>query len=117
VDYRLEQRGEARSAERIKFHCNIILDTGKQVNEGRVLDLSGGGCLVESSVSVKVGDNLQLRLSLPGPELPMRVPRAAVRWTKGFQFGVEFLSLEEKDRVRLTHLLTPHDDPWSQSYG
>lgn len=84
MDYRLEQRVEARSTERIKFHCNIILDTGKQVNEGRILNLSEGGCLVESSVSVKVGDNLQLRLSLPGPEPPMRVPRAAVRWTKGF---------------------------------
>lgn len=117
MDYRLEQRVEARSAERIKFHCNIILDTGKQVNEGRVLNLSVGGCLVESAVSVTVGDTLQLRLSLPGPELPLRVPRAAVRWTKGGQFGVEFIELEETDRVRLKRILTPQDDPWSQAYN
>lgn len=117
MDFRLEQRGEARAAERIKFHCNIFLDTGKQLNEGRVVDLSEGGCLVESPVSGKVGDSLQLRLSLPGPGRPKRVPRAAVRWTKGIEFSVEFLSLEETERVRLTHLLTAHADAWSDAYG
>jgi hypothetical protein len=116
MEFRLEHREEARSHERFKFHCNIIFDTGKQVNEGRILNLSEGGCLVESSVSVKAGDTLLLRIALPGPEPPLRVPRAAVRWTKGIQFGVEFMELEEKNRVRLKRLLTPEDDPWTQSH-
>lgn len=117
MDFRLKHREEDRSQERFKFHCNISFGTGRQVNEGRVLNLSEGGCLVESSVSVKEGDIVQLRLSLPGPEPPMRVPRAAVRWTKGIQFGVEFLELEEKDRVRLKRLLATQDDPWTQYQG
>lgn len=117
MDFRLKHREEARSHERCKFHCNIILDTGKQVTVGRVLNLSEGGCLVERSVSVKEEDAVQLRFFLPGPEPPMHVPRAAVRWTKGIQFGIEFMELEEKDRVRLKRLLTPQDDPWIQSYG
>ena len=120
MDFQLEpdktaRSHESRSHERIKFHCSVILDIGKQVDEGRILDLSVQGCLVESSVSVKVGANLQLRISLPGPEPPLRVPCATVRWTKGFQFGVEFMELEETDRVRLNRVLTGYDDPWSQS--
>jgi hypothetical protein len=118
MDFRLEQRGEARAAERIKFHCNIFLDTGKQLNEGRVVDLSEGGCLVESPVSGKVGDNLQLRLSLPvdlDGRGVCRVQLSAGR--RGVQFSVEFLSLEETVRVCLTHLLTAHADAWSDAYA
>ena len=118
MDFQLEpdqtaRSQERRSQERMKFHCSVILDIGKQVDEGRILDVSVGGCLVESSVSVKVGDTLQLRIALSEPEPPLRVPCATVRWTKGFQFGVEFMELEETDRVRLTRVLTPQGDPWS----
>jgi hypothetical protein len=109
--------GESRSNERIALQCSIVLASGIQVGEGQVLNISGGGCLVESSVSVKAGDYLQLRFSLHESEPSMRVSRAAVCWAQGFRFGVEFLGMEEKDRARLNRFVTLQGgDPWAGTY-
>jgi PilZ domain-containing protein len=114
MDSHQEPIKKARSGERIAIQCSIVLANGIQVGDGRVLDMSGHGCLVESSVPVKVGDNIQVRLSLPEPEPSMRVPRAAVRWTQGFRFGVEFIGMEEKDRVRLNRFVALQGDLWAR---
>jgi hypothetical protein len=106
MDSRQKQIGEARSSERIGLHCSVVLASGMHVDEGQVLNMSGHGCLVESSVPVKVGDHLQLRLSIPGSEPSMRLSRAAVCWAQGLRFGVEFIGMEEKDRARLNHFVT-----------
>jgi hypothetical protein len=109
--------GESRASERVPIQCSIVLASGIQVGEGQVLNMSDRGCLVESSVSVKAGDYLQLRLSLPESEPSMRVSRAAVCWAQGFRFGVEFLGMEEKDRARLNRFVTTQGgDPWTGVY-
>ena len=116
MDSHQKQIRKARSSDRIALQCSIVLANGMQVGEGRILDVSVRGCLVESSLPVKVGDNLQLRLSLPEPEPSMRVSRAAVRWAQGLRFGVEFIGMEEKDRVRLNRFVTLQRDPWARAY-
>ena len=108
--------GESRSSERIPLQCAIVLASGKQVGEGQVLNMSDRGCLVESSVSLKAGDDLQLRFSLPGSEPSLRVSRAAVCWAQGLRFGVEFIEMEEKDRARLNHFVSLQADPWTKTY-
>ena len=109
--------GESRSSERIPLQCSIVLASGIQVGEGQVLNMSEHGCLVESSVSVKAGDYLQLRFSLHESEPSMRVSRAAVCWAQGFRFGVEFLGMEERDRARLNRFITLQGgDPWAGIY-
>jgi hypothetical protein len=45
-----KQIEEARSIERIALQCSIVLASSMQVGEGEILNLSGRGCLVESSV-------------------------------------------------------------------
>ena len=65
-----KQIGESRASERIPLQCSIVLASGIQVGEGQVLNMSDRGCLVESSVSVKAGDYLQLRFSLHESEPP-----------------------------------------------
>ncbi|MBU6480108.1 MAG: PilZ domain-containing protein [Nitrospirae bacterium] len=116
MDSHQEPVRNARSSERIVLHCSIVLASGIQVGEGRVLDMSRSGCLMESSVPLKVGDNLQLRLSLPEPEPSMRVSRAVVRWAQGLRFGVEFIGMEEKDRVRFSRFVTLQGDPWARTH-
>ena len=109
-----KQIGESRASERIPLQCSIVLASGIQVGEGQVLNMSDRGCLVESSVSVKAGDYLQLRFSLHESEPSMRVSRAAVCWAQGLRFGVEFLGMEEKDRARLNRFVTTQGgDPWA----
>jgi hypothetical protein len=112
-----KQIGESRSSERIALQCSIVLASGIQVGEGQVLNMSDRGCLVESSVSVKAGDYLQLRFSLHESQPSMHVSQAVVCWAEGFRFGVEFLGMEEKDRTRLNRFLTLQGgDPWAGIY-
>lgn len=111
-----KQVAEARSSERIPLQCFIVFASGSQVDEGRVLNLSEHGCLVESILSVKAGDSLQLRLSLPSPEPSMRVSWAVVRWVKGSQFGLEFIEMGAKEQVRLNQFVAMHGDPWASSH-
>lgn len=117
MESRQKQIGESRSSERIALLCSIVLASGIQVGEGQVHNMSEHGCLVESSVSVKAGDYLQLRLSLSESEPSMQVSRAAVCWAQGFRFGVEFIGMEEKDRARLNRFVTLQGgDPWARTY-
>ena len=110
--------GDSRCSERFAFQCSIVLASGMQVGEGQTLNMSDRGCLVESSLPVKVGDQLQLRLSFHKSEPTMRVPRAAVCWVHGIRFGIEFIGIDEKDRARLTRVVTLlGGDPWARSYG
>ena len=98
---RKKKIGDSRSSERFALQCTIILASGMQVGEGQTLNMSEGGCLAQSSLPVKVGDILQLRLCLHESEPSMRVSRAAVCWVQGLRFGVKFIGIEEKDRARL----------------
>ncbi len=103
-----EQIRKDKFSKRMTNQYPIVLASDRQVGEGRVLDISECDCLVESSLLVKVGDAVQLRLSLPRREPSIRVPRAAVRWTDGSKFVVDFIEMEEKSRVRLNHFLALH---------
>lgn len=114
---RQKKIGDSRVSERFAFQCFVILARGMQVGEGRTLNMSDCGCLVESTLPVKVGDNLQLRLSFQESEPSMRVSRAAVCWVRGLLFGVEFIGIEEKDRDRLNRYITLlGGDPWARTY-
>ena len=87
------------------------------VDEERTLNMSECGCLVESSLPVKVRDNLQLRLSFQESEPSMHVSRAAVCWVRGFRFGIEFIGIGKKDRIRLNRYVTLlGGDPWARTY-
>ncbi|HSS31601.1 MAG TPA: PilZ domain-containing protein [Nitrospiraceae bacterium] len=104
---------ECRSSERIALQCSIIVATGVQTGEGRVLNVSKSGCLVEAPILIKAGDYLQMRLFLPNTDLSMCVSVAIVQWALGFQFGVEFIEVDEKHRTRLNHFIATGKDPWT----
>jgi hypothetical protein len=109
-----EQIREARFSERIALQCSLVFANGRQVGEGRVLDMSVPGCLVESSVPVKVGDYLQLRLCLPDYQPSLFVSLAAVRWAQGLRFGLELIGMNEMDRVRLNRFVALQGDLWAR---
>lgn len=116
MDCHQEPIVEARSSERIALQCSIVIANGIQVGEGRVLDVSVHGCLVEGPVLVKVGDYLQLRLFLPDPDPSICVALAAVRWAQDLRFGVEFIKVDKKHRACLNHFVALQADPWARTY-
>ena len=99
---------KARYSKRIVAESTVTITVGSLVSEGRILDLTEPGCLIESPVSLKKGDCLQLKLFLPGLRSPFSVALAAVRWTNGFKFGVEFIKMDEKDQRQLKQVMARH---------
>ncbi len=72
---------------------------------GRVLNLSKRGCVIESDMNPSEGDYLVVLVHLPGRETPMRVDAAAVRWTRGRHFGLEFLYKRPEEGSRLNNFI------------
>ena len=76
--------------------------TGDRDGEGMVSNLSLGGCHVESETEVDRKDYLTFRVYHSFHEPPIKIDVAVVRWSRGTDFGVEFISLlsEEQDRLK-----------------
>jgi len=101
--------------------CKVILAGDQSRYEGRVLDVSLPGCLIECVHALHVGDYVQLRLFFPDQARPMNVPLAAVRWVDDTKVGVEFIRSSKDDQVRLATLVqgqihsTGTTDQWKKT--
>ncbi|MBH0198301.1 MAG: hypothetical protein HP497_02635 [Nitrospira sp.] len=73
---------------------------------GIILDLSAGGCRVESSVALTPGMSLELRMYAPNLEWPLMIEASTVQWISGQMFGVAFFRITESERQRLEQVIT-----------
>ena len=99
-----------RYAHRYPIQCPITFLGDHLVGEGTVRNLSTGGWKVDSDQPVQGGHYFALRVSLPDRHAPMKVDLAAVRWSSGRQFGLEFLRMQPEEQARLRqflNILTP----------
>ena len=55
---------------------------------------------------MKKDDCVKVLIDVPRYEDPLQIMRAAVRWVREQEFGLEFLQLEPTDRRRLLDLLS-----------
>lgn len=94
-----------RYGPRIAVACDVTLVGEHFHGEGRVLDVSLPGCLLESPHPVQVGDYLELRVFLPDRAYPLRIPLAAVRWVHGTLAGLEFIQSSPDDQARLNEFI------------
>ncbi|MBX3237247.1 MAG: PilZ domain-containing protein [Nitrospiraceae bacterium] len=92
---------EARYSQRVSVECGVVFAGDHTIGEGRTLDLSLPGCLLQSATPLIAGDYVQLRLFLPDFETPLHVPLAAVRWVDGSRVGVEFIRTSQEEQRRL----------------
>lgn len=72
---------------------------------GIVYNLGMGGCKVVTDRPLIVGSMLALYLNVPNQTFAITVRMATVRWTMQYEFGVEFLGMEELERERLAQFL------------
>lgn len=91
-----------RYSERIPVECGAVFSGENMCGEGRVIDVSLPGCLMESPELVKVGDYMRLRLFLPDQVAYLNVPLAVVRRVDGSFIGLEFIRSSDEDQARLT---------------
>ena len=70
-----------------------------------MLDLSSGGCRVESPVPVEPGVLLELRIYAPNVEWPLMIEAANVQWVSGQTFGLAFFRITEAEQERLGQVI------------
>jgi len=100
-----QQSHERRTQPRFNTQFRSTFSGRKQEGQGRTLDLSAGGCKLESDVSVAVGDRFECRLHIPGLDWPLRVDEATVRWVEGQTFGIGFTRIPKDELSKLTTIL------------
>ncbi|GMV49909.1 MAG: PilZ domain-containing protein [Nitrospirales bacterium] len=82
-----------------------LASQGDPEGEGLVLDLSIGGCSIQSEAAVQLGDALTVILLLAGETSPIMVDLALVRWADGSRFGLEFISMGTAELQQLQRFL------------
>ena len=78
----------------------------REEGQGRTLDISTGGCKIESDTKVMQGDKLECRLHIPGLDWPLRIGEATVRWVDGNTFGIAFSRISPEELAKLKTILS-----------
>jgi len=87
----------------------IASEDGRISGSGMASDLAVGGCTVVSDTRVSPGMQMELRLYLPEDIMPVDVDRAVVRWAKGREFRIEFVTMQSEAQERLHRLVDTQD--------
>ena len=89
---------------RVQFRTTFSSSMNKE-GMGVMLDLSSGGCRVESPVPVEPGVLLELRIYAPNVEWPLMIEAANVQWVSGQTFGLAFFRITEPEQRRLGQVI------------
>ncbi len=94
-----------RRSYRFPMQGLIDFSADDQKSQGALINLSTGGCAVESEIVFQKGDYLELLVQLQNSELSLRVDLAAVRWSTGHEYGLEFIRMRDETQKLLRSLL------------
>ncbi len=78
----------------------------RQEGQGRTLDVSAGGCKIESDMKVEQDAKFECRLHIPGLDWPLRIDEATVRWVDGKSFGIAFSRITPEEFAKLRTVLS-----------
>ena len=85
---------------RVQFRTAFAVSSSLQ-GTGVLLDLSLGGCRVESPVIVEPGVSLELHIYAPDFGWPVMIEAATVQWATGQRFGMAFFRVTDDEQQRL----------------
>ncbi len=103
MDLKAEDR-RATPRFRVQFRTTFSVSS-KLEGTGILLDLSVGGCRIESPLTPEPGISLELRIYVPDIEWPLMIEGATVQWVNGHTFGLGFVRLREPERERLRQVI------------
>ncbi len=89
---------------RVQFRSTFS-DSTKLDGTGLILDLSTGGCRIESQVTVEPGLSLELHIHVPDLEWPLLIEAASVQWVNDQIFGLAFFRITDTEHQRLGQLI------------
>jgi hypothetical protein len=101
---------ERRNGKRWDVLLDAVWD-GKSGNyDARIIDLSDGGCYMDSMGDVNMGELVHLKLQLPGGEW-LELTGEVAHHTPPVGFGVRFLDLSEPQLEKLRSFIEYLKDP------
>ena len=101
---------ERRVQPRFTTQFRSTLSGQEEEGQGRTLDISSGGCKIESDMKVVKGTTFECRLHIPGFDWPLRIDGATVRWVAGNTFGIEFTRISPQELSKLNTVLADLDE-------
>ena len=103
IDVKMEdRRGTPRF--RVQFRTTVS-GSSQPEGTGIILDLSRGGCRLESPLSILPGFSLELRVHVPGLEWPLMIDEADVQWVSERSSGLAFVRIRQTEQQRLDEVL------------
>ncbi len=107
---------DRRLAPRFKVHLPISCSGSSLIVEGIVVNLSLGGCTIDSEQKVQRWKYLTLRIFLPNQDAPLVVDRAQVRSSRSRRLLVlEFLAMQPQEQARLRRFVATLETSQSPS--
>ena len=103
VDMKVVDR-RATPRLRVQFRTTFSSSMNKE-GMGVMLDLSSGGCRIESPVPMEPSLLLELRIYAPNVEWPLMIEAANVQWVSGQTFGLAFFRIREDEQQRLGQVI------------
>ena len=92
---------EKRQQPRFTAQFRSTFSGGQREGQGRTLDLSTGGCMIETDFPVVVGTSFECRIYVPRLDWPLRIDEAQVRWVRARTFGIQFTKIQPDDEAKL----------------
>ena len=100
------QRQDRRVQPRFTAQFRSTFSGQRQEGQGRTLDVSAGGCKIESDMKVEQGAKFECRLHIPSLDWPLRIDEATVRWVDGNSFGIAFSRITPEECTKLKMVLS-----------
>lgn len=96
---------EKRAHTRLTAQFRSTFCGGQREGHGKTLDLSDGGCRIETDYPVVPNSSFECRIYAPGLSWPLRIDEAQVRWVKGRTFGLQFVVMRPEERAKLKQVI------------
>ena len=96
---------DRREFERLPVQAWSALWIGERGGSARVIDVSAGGCAIETDTALREGEIVQLEVTPAGADRPIAVEQAMVRSARPGRVGVQFIRVHEDDEGRLRQYL------------
>ena len=102
----LSSPDERRVQPRFTTQFRSTFSGGRNEGNGRTLDLSIGGCKIESDTVVSHGEKFECRLHIPDLDWPIMIDEATIRWIEGKTFGLSFTRIRSEEQAKITELIS-----------
>ena len=99
--YVMRRERDRREYDRLPVQEWSAAWSGERRAPARVIDVSVGGCAIETDAPLREGEIVQVQMTPAGADCPIEVQRAVVRSAQPGRVGVQFIRVEQDDAGRL----------------